>query len=69
MGQEYTIVYGEEGDWEGLYIDGKLVYEGHEIPRHVLFEKMGIQCTDRQCADGWLEERGNLPNKLSEVKF
>lgn len=28
---KFTIVRSDEGDWEGLYVDGVLVTEGHEV--------------------------------------
>lgn len=28
------LVSSEEGDWHGLYINGVLAYEGHDIPVH-----------------------------------
>lgn len=31
MKTEFTIVHPESGDWEALYINGKLAAEGHSI--------------------------------------
>lgn len=33
-----VFVNSASGDWEGLYVDGKLIYEGHTIPRDLLME-------------------------------
>jgi len=55
-------------DWEGLYIDGELVLEGHRVRRDEIFEKLGIDYTEVEAAEGWLESRGSLPQKLSDVE-
>ena len=31
MKTKFTIVYPESGDWEALYINGKLAAEGHRL--------------------------------------
>lgn len=31
MNTKFTIVYPESGDWEALYINGKLAAEGHSL--------------------------------------
>lgn len=31
MKTKFTLVYPESGDWEALYINGKLVAEGHSL--------------------------------------
>lgn len=28
------LVSSESGDWHGLYVNGSLIHEGHEIPVH-----------------------------------
>lgn len=55
-------------DWEGLYIDGELVLEGHEVRKEEMFEKLGINYTEVEAAEGWLESIGRLPKKLSDVE-
>jgi hypothetical protein len=55
-------------DWEGLYIDGKLVTEGHTIHANDLFRLMGINGQEIHADDAWLGERGGLPKNLDEVK-
>lgn len=32
--ERLLFVVGEEGDWEGMYLDGVLVKEGHIISKH-----------------------------------
>jgi hypothetical protein len=66
-----VIVDDEGGDWEGLYVDGTLVYENHEIPRNILIEHVqGANSVEYKEADEeWLFKRGTLTKNLSDVKF
>lgn len=70
MAAAKKIVFITADDWEGLYIDGTLVAEGHNIPRHELMRALGFEDYKSLSADyEWLSERGTLPKKLSEVKL
>ncbi|NOQ49755.1 MAG: hypothetical protein GQ553_03725 [Nitrosomonadaceae bacterium] len=55
-------------DWEGLYIDGKLVLEGHVIRKDEMLTILGINYTEVEAAEGWLESCGCLPKNLSDVE-
>ncbi len=61
-----TFVDGD--DWEGLYIDGKLVEEHHHVRLEDIFKHLGIEATFIFPDQQWLEERGNLPENLEDVK-
>ena len=65
--------------WEGMYIDGQLVTEGHsvtafdalsivqsyqEIHCKMTVEEVVITIADQD----WLEDRGGLPDRLDHVK-
>ena len=67
--QKMVIVRSSSGDWEGLYINGKLKFEGHEIRREDLLEVLDIDIEERDAEENWLENRGNLPEYLKDVKF
>ncbi|MEG2381824.1 MAG: hypothetical protein RSB38_09025 [Oscillospiraceae bacterium] len=65
-------------DWEGLFVDGKLVYENHEIDRLTLrelcedyslnFVKIGeVWVTDE--FKEYLWDVGSFPENLSEVEY
>ena len=62
-------------DWEGLYIDGVLLLQGHSLqPIAVLQQalKPAFKLTDddieqRYVNLTWLEDRGDLPSSLTEV--
>lgn len=63
-----TIVSDPYGDWEGVYSNGKLVYQNHSIDFAVGLKALGI-LYDKFEADGdWLSEIGQLPPKLVDVK-
>jgi hypothetical protein len=68
---QLKIIDGE--DWIGIYIDNKLVYEGHNIPLLSLLDLLRQNGLDIDyeiygCDQKWLEERGNLPEKFEDVK-
>lgn len=67
-----TFVSAEAGDWVGMYIDGKLVDEGHSIPPHRILNAMArcfeFQHEHIECSDKTFEESGgSMPKRLSEV--
>jgi len=53
-------------DWEGIYLDGKLVDQGHELPPNkvleVLGKALGVQVSSRE-----VEIDGYLPQALSDI--
>ena len=55
-------------DWEGLYINGKLVLEGHQIRKDEMFVILGIDYAEVEADVSWLASRGSLPKKLSDVE-
>lgn len=67
---EVVIVSGAE-DWEELYIDGKLVSEGHSIRVHDVLDALGVTLTrinldDKQ--ESQLERKGSMPKTLKGVQ-
>jgi hypothetical protein len=34
------IAESPDGDWEGIYVKGKMFYQGHDIPRYELIEAL-----------------------------
>lgn len=66
-----VLVRGD--DWEGIYVDGNLLTEGHSIE---VMDAVQLAVTHRvteyetQWADlTWLHDEGNLPRRLDEVKL
>lgn len=55
-------------DWKGLYIDGKLVMENHQLSVYDILDAISIKYKYVPVDEDWLMARGHLPDKLSEVK-
>jgi hypothetical protein len=73
MGEnKLTIICSD--DWEGLYHDGKLIDEDHEIKRGTVikymreYETLNVEIIylNYEGMD-WLEEKGNLPEYITEI--
>lgn len=66
---ESKFVLIDADDWQGLYVDGKLVYEGHRVEMSDLASAANLNFK-KEYAEGakgeWLHENGNLPNTLDE---
>jgi hypothetical protein len=66
---EFLVVTFVDGcDWEGIYVDGKLVFENHSITAHEALEHAGVKYKFVEADGDWLAERGHLPEKLKDVK-
>jgi hypothetical protein len=63
---QVTIVDGD--DWEGLYVDGRLVTEGHRVSVTEALNAVGVSCEVVYADDHWLEEVGRLPDQLRKVR-
>lgn len=61
-----TIV-SDGDDWEGLYIDGVLVFENHTVGAQDVLRALGIECDWVECDREWIDNRGSLPDDLNEV--
>lgn len=73
MGDNIRVVATEYGDWEGLYINGELVYENHSISIYdglILLKEHGII---EDIGKAYLSEKnmeefgGELPNSFEEI--
>lgn len=72
------IFHADADDWEGLYIDGVLVSQGHSfrlydvmemiIERGGHVEEYDCVTIDGDAYDEWLAVVGHLPEKLSELE-
>lgn len=67
MKHQITLIQAD--DWCGLYINGKLATEGHSIDHGEFCEAVGIVLVEKWADCKWLEDRGRLPEKLSDVKL
>lgn len=56
-------------DWTGLYKDGKLIYEGHDVPAYVIVEQAkGDVYSLSPAGDSVLTETGYLPKSIDTLK-
>lgn len=62
---EYIYVFGD--DWNALYIEGELVYEGHDTFPHTY--RMFFDVEEKEADLDWLMEQGRYPKFISEVVF
>lgn len=53
------------GDWEGIYVDGALKYEGHYVEAEQVLEALGLSYDVRYTA---LKDGGRLPAQLHSVQ-
>lgn len=62
-----AIVMSESGDWEGLYIDGFLVLEGHSLSARQVLEAMKIPTTWRSAPSDYFDNNSRLPERLKDL--
>lgn len=65
---QIVIVGSPDGDWEGLYLNGRLVFEGHSITWWQMLEALKIEYQTLEADQDWFYQRGNLPKFLEDVK-
>lgn len=61
--QKITLVYSEDHDWVGLYLDGKLATEGHSLNADQVLQQLGLKYQIKHMSNEWCEGHGRLPNK------
>lgn len=55
-------------DWQGLYIDGKLITEGHSISLRDFADAVGVEYDRVEVSTAWLGRKvGNLPATFDKV--
>lgn len=65
------FTYITADDWEGLYLDGKLVTEGHHVTLNDLAEAAGLDFKQREATHqgyAYLADQGDFPEKLSDFE-
>jgi hypothetical protein len=62
--REIVFVHGDSGDWEGIYVDGKLLREDHSLDPDDVLSVLGIAYETH-----WIdmEDGSRLPKDLSEL--
>lgn len=65
---ELTYVMGD--DWEGLYVDGEIFDQGHNLDWRYIIESLFNVGIETRYADlGWLDQEGYLPESLEDVEL
>lgn len=69
--RNFTIAISKEGDWEALYMDGKLIAEGHSLGAHHVLDALAdvlpnkveyMEITDEKAEEG-------MPERLNDLKI
>ena len=65
------ITLAHADDWVGIYKDGKLIYEDHDIEPERLLKLFGIETKSRWVDDEWIcyDSGGHLPADIEDVKW
>lgn len=67
MDEKIVIVRGD--DWEGCYVDGKLVTQGHSLTIQEIFKILKIDAEFKWADQDILEYNGCLPDNIEDVDF
>ena len=63
------IKFVHADDWEGLYINGKLVLEDHSLLAVDVLDAISLEdCEAYDADEDWLFTRGTLPQDFKDVK-
>ncbi len=57
----------QEGDWEGIYVDGVLKAQGHTLDNGQILEAIGVSARHIDVKTEWIENAGHLPENLSDI--
>lgn len=63
--QEVLLVSGD--DWEGIYVDGKIHVQGHQVRLEDFARIFGIELKHKGVGSGWLYDEGHLPYNLEDI--
>lgn len=63
QGMKIHFRYSESHDWMALYVDGKAVYQGHDINEKMLLDYLGIDYTSEDIPDEEVE--GRFPETMA----
>ncbi len=62
-----TLVVADHGDYRGLFLNGKLVYEDSHLELGNALDALGIEFEEKEVDGDWLDNLGRFPENLSEV--
>lgn len=66
MTKQLRLTLVNADDWQALYVDGKLVYQHHEVDLVHWLEKLGLVKIDEVWADNdpYLKEKNHFPEEM-----
>ncbi len=68
--KDHKFVLVEADNWVGLYVDGELVEQHHDIDLSEWLQKYGVNIKTKYAYnDEQVTEQGTLPENLKDVKF
>ena len=62
-----NYVMSEDGDWEGLYVNGKLKCEGHSLPIWDIMNALGLKY-EHKVVDFEEYDISSLPDDFKDLK-
>jgi len=65
MKQHVVIAIGE--DWSGVYLEGRLVFEGHSLRFIDVLRELGFDVNVIHPDQTWLESIRNLPDNVKDI--
>lgn len=66
--KKITIVYSEDHDWVGMYIDEVLTLEGHSLSGEQVLQALGLKYQVNHVTNEWAEEQGRFPDKEKDCE-
>lgn len=63
------FITSPDGDWTGLYRDGKLVAQGHTLSASECLSALGIPFTSAEASEAWIQRVGQLPEDIKDVFY
>lgn len=71
MTNKISIVSTTDGDWYGLFVNGKVVFQGHSIPQHemldVLSKNQPFESENFEVDSEWLDGSGEFSEDFSDI--
>jgi hypothetical protein len=63
-----VLVQSESGDWEGLYVNGRLKAENHNLSARDVLRALEAPFKEVEMNDEWAERSGRLPATVTELQ-
>jgi hypothetical protein len=70
MSVQLDYIQDDGGDWSGIYLNGRLIHDGHDIPDHVwiaLFAQASFEHIEVRLWDSYLDNGGRYPTDFLEI--